>query len=233
MLEGEHVVDRDACARCFVCTEECYARALEVVGREVTVGEVLDEVLRDLPFYETSGGGMTVSGGEPLMQSAFTTALLAEAKAAGLHNCLETCGAYPAGVGLAVLPYVDQVLFDYKETDPEKHKAFTGRDNRQILENLRAMDRAGAEIVLRCPIVPGFNLRDEHLEGIARTAASLAHCAGVHVMGYHRLGAGKRKRFGMDELSGPLCEQPSMTDAEVESVIQRVRSFGYENVSRS
>lgn len=233
-MEGTvHVVDREACARCFRCVEECYARALEVMGTEMTVAEVMAEVMKDEPFYETSGGGMTVSGGEPMLQFEFLQALLVAGRAAGLHICMETCGLASPEQYAAIAPYVDLFLYDWKETDPERHRAFTGRPNERIRENLVALDRQGAALVLRCPIIPGYNLREDHLKGIAELARSLHHCAGVHVMGYHRLGSSKRERLGMGPEDPALQDVPNMTDADVDGVIARLEALGAPDVSRS
>ena len=109
--------------RCGSCTQECYAQALEILGREMTVSEVVDEVVKDRPFYETSGGGMTLSGGEPMEQFPFTAALLQAAKRENLHTCLQTAGHVPFEQYREILPHVDVLLYDLKETDPERHES--------------------------------------------------------------------------------------------------------------
>lgn len=227
MVHGAHVLERSRCAACFLCAEECYSNALEVIGKEYTVEAALDEVVKDTPFYDESGGGMTLSGGEPLMQIAFVRGLLAGAKARGLHTCVETCGFVPTEHldGLAAL--VDLFLFDYKETDPDLHEEYTGRSNDLILNNLAYLDDQGANIVLRCPIVPGLNLRDDHLEGIVAVARSLRHIKGVHVMGHHNLGESKRARLGDHE---PRTRYPNMSRQDVEAVVARLRALGLQDV---
>ena len=196
-MDGErHVLDRGQCQACGSCTKECYAGGLELVGKRTTVGAVLDEVLRDLPFYQNSGGGITLSGGEPLRQPAFTAALLGAAKAAGLHTAVETCGEAPFATFRRLLPLVDLWLYDYKETDPARHREFTGVDNARILGNLRRLHAAGGRVRLRCALVPGLNARAEHFAGIAAIARELPQLEGVELMPYHRLGEGKADRFG-------------------------------------
>ena len=144
-----HLFDRAACVACGACAEVCPTGALEMCGREMTVDEVMAEVLRDRPFYETSGGGMTVSGGEPFARFPFLLELLKAAKEAGLDTAVETSGfTAPAQIAEAA-PYIDTFLYDYKETDPEKHRAFTGVDNAPILENLALLDTLGARVILR------------------------------------------------------------------------------------
>ena len=133
----------------------------------MTVPQVLEEVLKDLPFYKTSGGGMTLSGGEPTLQIDFIDALLRAAKAASLHSCIETSGHCDYQRLHRLLPNVDLWLFDWKESDPIRHKQYCGVDNRQITDNLRRLHADGAAIRLRCPIIPGYNDRPDHFEGIA------------------------------------------------------------------
>lgn len=202
--QGCHVLDasgqrqfrRELCRHCGACTQKCYAKALELIGREMSVAAVLAEVEKDRPFYETSGGGMTVSGGEPMFQFEFTWALLAAAKQRGLHTCIETSGFAPLAQYERLLPLVDLFLYDYKETDPERHREFTGVPREPILANLAALDARGAALVLRCPLIPGCNVRPDHLAGIAAVANSLRHLQEIDVMPFHPLGQSKNERLG-------------------------------------
>ncbi len=231
VMEGEaHLLLRDRCLECLACTEKCYSGALEAIGSEQTVGEALGEVIKDIPFYEESGGGMTISGGEPLFQFEFTLNLLKGGRAHGLHTCLETCGHAPASQFESILPFVDLFLFDYKETDPEKHVQFTGLPNGLILNNLHFLDEQGAAIMLRCPIIPGFNLREDHINGIVQTAKSLRNCIGVHVMGHHGLGNSKRTWLGISERVPVGAE---LLREETEAVAVKLRALGAPNVSVS
>ena len=199
MVDGRHVVDRQVCVVCGNCADRCRGEALEAVGRDATVEEVLDEVRRDEPFYETSGGGMTLSGGEPLLQVDFCEALLGAGKEAGLHCALQTCGYGPWERYERILPSLDMVLFDLKETGPDRHVEYTGVGNELILDNLRELHDAGASILLRLPIVPGLNDRPEHFRAVAGIAADLPDLLGVEIMPYHRLGLSKIQRFGLRE----------------------------------
>jgi pyruvate formate lyase activating enzyme len=214
VAEGRHWLLREKCLVCGACAAECHAKALEIVGRQVTVREVLDEVLRDRPVYETSHGGMTLSGGEPTMQIEFAEALLREAKGQGLHTCIETSGASEWERLERLRPWVDLWLFDWKETDPARHRELTGVSNERIAGNLRRLDGAGAAIVLRCPIVPGLNDRDDHFAGIARLAGELRHVLGVELTPYHRLGEGKLKRFGLEDSDRASAEAPKPEQVE-------------------
>ena len=208
MNDQRHELRREDCQVCGRCVEKCYTRALELVGRPMTVPQVLQQVLQDMPFYKTSGGGMTLSGGEPTLQIDFVTDLLRQAKAASLHCCIETSGHCDYDRLRRILPSVDLWLFDWKESDPIRHKQYCGVDNRQIMDNLRRLHADGAAIRLRCPIIPGYNDRPDHFEGIARIAAELPHLQGVELMPYHALGEAKTKRFGMPP-AGLVAETPS------------------------
>ncbi|HOF40233.1 MAG TPA: glycyl-radical enzyme activating protein [Candidatus Hydrogenedentes bacterium] len=201
-MEGTaHILDRTRCAVCGTCTEECYSQALELVGREMSVDDVMNVVVRDMPFYETSGGGMTLSGGEPAFQPDFSMGLLRAARDHGIHTVVQTCGYAEARVFEAMMPPVDLFLFDIKETDPGRHIAFTGVSFRRIHENLRALHDAGAAVLLRSPIIPGCNEREEFLAGIQALAASLPNLAGVELMPCNPLSESKVQRFGVDPAS--------------------------------
>lgn len=200
MEAGIHRLDRTRCRACGACAASCPAEALAIVGRDMTVRDVLREVLEDKPFYETSGGGLTVSGGEPMRQADFTEALLAEARASGLHTCLETSGFADGDRIRRLLPLVDLFLYDVKHTDAALHRAATGVPNGPILRNLRALHDAGARIRIRVPFIPGANDGEGNLEGLRALVRSLPRLDGVDLMPYHRLGAGKRARLGLSEL---------------------------------
>ncbi|MBR4957477.1 MAG: glycyl-radical enzyme activating protein, partial [Lentisphaeria bacterium] len=186
-LTQSHLFDRDQCRRCGKCAGVCLPEALELAGRSVTVAETLAKVLEDKIFYETSGGGMTVSGGEPMMQFDFALELARKAKENGLHVAMETCGFAPQENFEAILPYIDLFLFDIKSTDPEKHRKFTGPDFTLIHENLRMIDRCGKKFRLRCPLIPGVNDSEKELAGIAALANTLDNVQGIDIEPYHPL----------------------------------------------
>lgn len=202
--DTEHIFNREKCIACGKCAAECYTDALELVGTEKSVEEIIAEVMKDEAFYENSGGGMTLSGGEPMFQFDFTYELLKRAKENGLHTCIETCGFAKWEQYEKIAELVDIFLFDYKETDPGKHKEFTGVTNELILENLKKLDEKGCKTVLRCPIIPGLNDTDEHFTGIAKTANSLRNVLEINVEPYHPLGKGKSEMLGKEYFSDDL-----------------------------
>jgi pyruvate formate lyase activating enzyme len=201
MENNQHIFDRSSCIACGKCAEKCYAQAIEIIGKEMTVKEVIDEVMKDKAFYDNSGGGMTISGGEPMMQFEFTKALLEAAKRHGLHTCLDTCGYTRFEKYNKILKNVDIFLYDLKDTDPVRHKKYTGVELSPILENLQKLDAAGAAIYLRCPLIPDLNATPEHMEGIAKIADKLINLLEIDLMPYHPLGESKMKRLGLESSS--------------------------------
>lgn len=196
MENGTHAILRENCSGCGQCAESCFPRALEIIGRHMSVGEVLDEVMEDRIFYEKSGGGLTLSGGEPMQQFAFTNELMHEASCRGIHTAMETCGFAPWKEYEQILPDVKLFLFDYKASDPELHKKLTGQDNRLIRDNLQHLSDAGAEIVLCCPLVPGLNDDESHLEQIAKWAERLPGIHRIALHPFHPLGMEKAQQIG-------------------------------------
>lgn len=193
---GTHTLDRASCVTCGKCADACPAGALEIKGHPMDASEVLAEVLKDRAYYEESGGGMTISGGEPMAQFAFTHELLSMARREGIHTCIETSGMAPLERYLDIAPLVSLFLIDWKETDPQLHVQWTGSDNAHIRTVITTLDTAGARILLRCPLVPSCNDRQDHLDGIAALANSLSHVEGIEVMPYHPMGASKSARLG-------------------------------------
>jgi pyruvate formate lyase activating enzyme len=189
--------DPAACAVCegFECAAACVAEARQVVGRPMSVEAVVETVARDAPFYEESGGGVTLSGGEPLLQGEFTAALLAACRARGLHTALDTCGHAPWPLLDGLRRDVDLFLYDVKLVDEERHRRYTGVSNARILENLRALDRLGHRIVLRLPVIPGVNDDEENVRAVAALAASVTGLAGVDLLPYHAIGVHKYARL--------------------------------------
>lgn len=198
MQDGRHSLSRTRCTACGKCTGQCFG-ALSIAGREISARAVMEEVCRDMPYYHFSGGGLTLSGGEPLMQGGFALELLHLAKERGLHTCVETCGFAQEDLLLKAAAATDLFLYDIKETDDARHKAFTGVGNQRILDNLHLLDAHGVPTVLRCPIIPGCNDRDDHFAGIGALAQSLGHVQAVEIEPYHTMGNAKYHTLGMPE----------------------------------
>ncbi len=198
MIDGKRIFNRSECIHCGKCASQCYAGALKVIGKEMSVEEVVAEVMKDKPFYDNSNGGMTISGGEPMMQFEFTRALLIAAKKQGLHCCLDTCGAAPYEQYKELLPYVDIFLYDLKDTDPARHEKFTGAPIQPILDILKKLSETDATIRLCCPIIPGINNRGEHLLEVGKIAESLSGVKQITIHPYHPLGNSKSKNIGKE-----------------------------------
>ena len=217
--EKGHVLDRTNCIRCGKCVTVCPGAALELTGERYDVDRVMEKVMADKLFYEKSGGGMTLSGGEPLFQPRFALALLKEAKERGIHTVIETSGFASAEVFTSVLPYTDLLLMDYKVTGEDAHVEATGVPFAPILANMERANEAGVPIVLRCPIIPGINDKEEHYEAIASLADKLAGVTKVDLEAYHSLGTGKAPRLGKE--AGFVTETPSKEKMEeIRSYIQ-------------
>ncbi|MCL2285157.1 MAG: glycyl-radical enzyme activating protein [Firmicutes bacterium] len=220
--EGSHILNREDCDVCGKCADACTQSAFEVKGTLMQAQDVMDIVMKDEKFYKQSGGGLTISGGEPLAQYEFTLELLRLAKENGLHTCIETCGFAPTDRLLSIVPYVDLFLYDFKESNEDRHKEFTGASNRLIIDNLFAIDKAGAKVILRCPIIPTCNDRDGHFTAIAQMANTMCNIVEVNIMPYHPMGASKAMRIGREyrlaDIGFPTDEQ---VDGWVKAAQQR------------
>lgn len=195
----------------------------KTVGRDVTVGEMIDLVEKDRPYYYRSGGGMTLSGGECLCQPEFSRDLLRAAKEHGLHTAIESMACAPWERIESILPYLDLYLMDIKHTDPKKHKRFTGRPNDLMMENARKVAQSGqTKLIIRVPVIPTFNDSVEEIQGIARFAATLPGVEQIHLLPYHRLGQDKYEGLGreylMKDIVPPEPEHMEMLQKAVHSV---------------
>ena len=196
--ENGKIVHFDQCTACGACVKACPAAALEILGRTVTVEEVLKQVASDKPFYANSGGGMTISGGDPTMQPDFASALLHGAKAEGIHTAMETAGHTSWAVLEKLLPDLDMILFDIKQMDTEKHRAYIGQGNELIHENLRRLcaKEQTVEIVVRTPVIPGYNDQEENFLALAAFLHTLERLPRVEVLPYNPLAGSKHPRIG-------------------------------------
>jgi pyruvate formate lyase activating enzyme len=196
--DGVRRIDMAGCDLCGRCVDACPGRALVQVGRLTSVSELLCEVVRDGVFFQRSGGGLTLSGGEPAVQPLFARELLRRYKTEeyGLHTALETCGYAPWEDLAGVLEYTDLVLYDIKIMDPRGHQQATGVDNRLILDNARRIAATGKSLVIRLPLIPGHTDSEENVAAIAAYARELPGVEEIHLLPYHRLGEPKYRRLG-------------------------------------
>lgn len=217
-LEG-HTLNRALCTACGKCVSACPAGALNLSAKEMTAESTAQELLEDLPYYRTSGGGITLSGGEPLKQSAFSLEVLRLCREGGAHTCLETALQVPESTLKASLPLVDLYLADFKMDNGLFD--WTGGNAGLIKKNLALLHGGGANIILRCPIIPVINDGDGHIAAIAETVRLFPRILRVELMAYHKLGTGKYAEIGQEY---PLQDTLPMSRDEKESFLRRVQN---------
>ena len=207
-------IDRDVCTVCGDCVEVCPHDAMRITGREMTVDEVMDVIRRDADFYRDSGGGITLSGGEVLLQPDFALAVFKASKELGFHTTLDTAGQGDTEALKRLLPYVDLVYFDIKHIDPKVHRAQAGRTNEAILSNFKEVAASDVPVVVRVPVVPGFNDSSDAISDIADLVATESPGATVHLLPYHRYGQQKYDMLGLDyELAAAETPSPEFMKA--------------------
>jgi pyruvate formate lyase activating enzyme len=228
IFDGKSKTNRALCKGLGKCAEVCPNEARAVMGKKMSAAEVFREVNADAVFYRKSGGGVTVSGGDPLAQPDFTLEILKMCKEAGLSAALDTCGYSGWDVFKKVLPYVDIVLYDFKHMDAETHRRLTGVSNELILENAGKIIREfpGIIFVARIPVVPGCNADLENITRTARFIKELGKPVKVHLLPYHRLGETKYERL---EKPGTLSINPPAAEF-MEELRRLVESCGLESV---
>ncbi len=195
-FEGEHSFMREECTLCGKCSTICPNEALKIYGKQMSVEDVLDAVMRDKDFYAVSGGGVTISGGECLLQSEFCAEILKECKENGINTAVDTCGYVKKEAIDRVLPYTDVFLYDLKAFDEAVHIKCTGVSNRIILENLRYIDNLGKKIEIRIPYIPGYN--DDQLEGLAEVIKGLKNIVRVKLLPYHNYANSRYEALGIE-----------------------------------
>lgn len=208
--EQGHKIDFDKCTACGECIGACPTRSLKIFGKTMNPREVIDEVLKDKKYYESSGGGVTFTGGEPTFQLPFLLELMQLAKSEGLHVCLETNGVISEENLVKLMEYVDLFLFDYKATG-EIHKTLTGIDEQRVLDSIKVIDKNSGKLILRCPIVQGLNDTDEHFEKIKELRREHEGIVNAEIMAYHSSGLHKWHSLGVEyELEGLASASPEM-----------------------
>ena len=219
-------LDPAACNFCNACTDVCHSQALMRVDREMTLNEVMDELEKDRPFFEESGGGVTFSGGEPLMQPDFLLKLLQACKTRGIHTAVDTCGFARFEDLERISPFVDLFLYDLKLIDDEKHIKHTGVSNGRILQNLRKLAQQHANIIVRVPLIPGINDSSADRHALEDFLLSLESIQGVCILPYHKAGIAKAKRL-LRDVSPSFQTGPPSTE-QVDQLIQSLEKHGFD-----
>ncbi len=219
------VTDMDKCNLCGRCVDACMAGAREIIGRDMTVYQVMAEVEQDVIFYDQSGGGVTFSGGEPLMQPDFLLALLNQCRAQQIHTAIDTsCYAEPKIVEM-VSERTELFLCDLKHMDNEMHERFTGVGNTLILDNIRSLSRSGKKIIIRIPVIPGFNDDQENIEATGKFVSSLQGVGRIDILPFNRGGIEKSTRFAGEN---ELMQVEAPKDEEMDSIAKNLGKYGFE-----
>jgi pyruvate formate lyase activating enzyme len=224
-LDPNGMLTRSGCAGCGRCVEVCLNGAREIAGKSFSVDEIMEEIDRDAAFYEQSGGGVTLSGGEALAQDAdFLEELLKRCKKKGYHTAIDTCGFAPWQKFEQIIPYTDVFLYDIKHMDPEAHEKYTGRSNELILSNLKKLNSSGAGIYIRLPLINGINCADKDIDALIGFLKTVS-VRRVYLLPYHKVGSHKRERLG----STSRAPDMSPPDAgRLGSIKDRFSQYGYD-----
>ena len=217
-------IDRQRCTNCGRCAEVCPYNALEMVGQEMLVDDVLSEVRRDAEYYRVSGGGVTASGGEPLSQADFVAELFARCGEEGIHTCLDTSGYASPGAFKKVLAYTNIVFFDIKHTDPERHEEMTKHQNGVILDNLQIVVKSGVDVIIRIPVLSGLNSTVEEMADTAKLIRD-SGLNKVHLLPYHKYGVGK---YEMLDREYPLEDLVPPAPEELEAIVRMMNKYSLD-----
>ena len=217
-------VDRTKCDNCGKCAEACTSKALYMCGTDYTVDEVMERIRRDVPFYNRSGGGVTISGGECLCQPEFLLEVLKRCKAEGIHTAVDTTGFAPWSSIEPILPYTDLFLYDLKQMDPDLHKQVIGVPNPLILENARKIAAAGGKFQIRIPIIPMFNDSKKSFDEVGKFICELGDAVEiVQLLPYHKLGTVKWERL---QRNHPILEAEPPKDELVQARKEQLEAMG-------
>ena len=223
MMTGQLIGDSKVCVYCESCVDACYHNAREVIGKAYTVQELMTEIEKDRPFYEQSGGGVTLSGGEVMTHIDFVEELVKTCKKQGISVAIDTCGYAPQESFIRIAKYVDVFLYDLKCMDNALHQRYTGQNNDLILANLKLLSNCGANINLRLPLISGVNTEDRHIEQILDFIHNLT-IHSINLLPYHNLAARKYQKINK-EYTGQTFSAPS--DERLEGICRRFKEANY------
>lgn len=218
--DGKHMIDRKKCVSCGECAKVCPTGAIEIAGVEMTVSEVMSQVIRDKKYY-AENGGITLSGGEPLMQPSFSAALLEACRENGIGTAIETSAHAGCGEFRSVVRFADIVLLDLKLADDESHRKYTGVTREKIEKNTKILSDEGIPVILRCPIIPGINDSEKHLAFAAKEAEKIGTVREIHIEPYHSIGISKNSLLGTEA----AFSAPSMSSERAEDLAALLRSM--------
>jgi len=191
-------IDKTLCDNCGICVENCPAQALSFDGKIISEEVAVQELLKDELFYQTSGGGVTLSGGEPLFQPEFSLKILQQCREKGIHTAVETCLAVPLDNIIPVIDFTNKFIVDIKIYDSEKHCAVTGKDNKQIFSNLEYLAKHDAELLIRIPLIPGFTATEKNILAIGRYISSISENIPVELINYNPLAENKFRLLNLE-----------------------------------
>jgi pyruvate formate lyase activating enzyme len=220
---GARIIDRGKCKLCLSCIAACYPRALLLYGEDVTVDQVLERITPDRHFYKTSNGGVTLSGGEPLLQPEFSAAVLQGCVEAGLHTAVDTCGYVKWEAFEAVLPFTKMFLYDFKHIDEELHRRHTGVSNALIIDNLKRLGACGIPVEIRMPIIPNINDQAKFIEKTGELLSKIPALTAVRLLKYHALAKSKYESLGKTEQMPPTAADQLET---IDSCAAILKTYG-------
>ncbi len=220
------ILDKAKCDLCGACVDACHSDALKLAGRKMSVAQVMKEIEKDMAFYDESGGGVSLSGGEPLLQPDFSSSLLKACKEIGIHTAVDTCGHVGSEVLARICEHTDLFLYDLKVINDEKHMKFTGVSNQLILENLKKLSDSGQKVVARFPLVPGVNDDEKDILELGELVSSLNNVKELSILPYHKAGVEKSRRLGRPADSSFVNYSPSTERLkEIEEIL---KGFGLQ-----
>ncbi|MBD3254544.1 MAG: glycyl-radical enzyme activating protein [Candidatus Lokiarchaeota archaeon] len=230
IISEESVIrEYDKCDVCGTCVEVCPNQVMEVVGKFIDTEEIIKQIMVDKPFYDNSGGGVTISGGEPTAQPKFLISILKALKEKGIHTAIETCGFFKESLVEKLVGLIDLFLFDIKHFEPDIHKKFTGVSNERILFNFEKIHKIVGDqgIICRIPIIPGVNDDNHAIDGITSFLKKINYMGEVHLMPYNKMAKTKYEKMGMGDIYKDMGD---LTEENLNEIVERINNRGFTTV---